>query len=181
MSSGGTASGTVVSSGGAESVSSGGVASGSVIDRGTRDLLAGAIASGAITFGALSGTLDIGDTGAALLAGATISGFAAGNTIDLTAIAYDSDGTAILGSGNVLSVTENGHSHTLHAPPLDRRRAQRPGASRRMALYRREWPQSSGREGGRRPRRLSRHIAMHAAESGRCTIGGRSPYPVRVG
>ncbi len=46
--------------------------------------------------------------------GSTISGFVSGDTFDLTTIAFDSAGTAIVGSGNVLHITEGGNTYNLN-------------------------------------------------------------------
>ena len=46
-----------------------------------------------------------------------IKGFGPGAIIDLAGVTYDAGGTATLGSGNVLSVTENGTTYQLHLDP----------------------------------------------------------------
>jgi autotransporter passenger strand-loop-strand repeat protein len=111
--SGGVAFGTTIS-GGVMSVFSGGVASDTTIDGGAAVLAPGAAASGAIAFGS-AGELVIGGTA---MPAATISGFApaganAADRIDLAAAPFASDGTASLGPGNVLTVSEGGKSYAL--------------------------------------------------------------------
>ena len=71
-----------------------------------------AAGSGAIEFGTGEpATLKI-DAGVTLAN--TIVNFGAGHTIDLAGVAFDSAGSATLGAGNVLTVTENGSTYTLH-------------------------------------------------------------------
>ncbi len=76
---------------------------------------AGAGGSGAITFGANSGaTLGIDGS---IMPGETIAGFAQGDTINLASIAYASGGSTTLTAGNLLEVTESGHSYDLQLDP----------------------------------------------------------------
>ena len=126
---------TTVESGGIQSIV-GGSASDAVIadggyvflDGGTLELLDGSAAAGTIDFangggpGFASGS--IGPATAALkvdgvaMPSAVISGFAPGDTIDLAGVDYDpTSGSATLGAGNVLEVTENGSTYDLQFDP----------------------------------------------------------------
>jgi autotransporter passenger strand-loop-strand repeat protein len=134
---GGSATGTVVS-GGIENVS-GGIVAGLdlapqsqpfgptaelLLDGGSAGLALGDTASGdVIDFEGTSATLGISGTAMPVVA---ISGFdnnfaaagaAAADTIDLQSIAFGAGGSAVLGSGNVLSVTEGGNTYTLTFDP----------------------------------------------------------------
>ena len=86
---------------------------GVTLESGTLDI-ANAAAAGTSTIAFAAGAsatlkIEAGDTPSN-----TISGFAAGDTIDLAGTALDAAGGAVLGNGNALTVTENGHSTTLH-------------------------------------------------------------------
>jgi autotransporter passenger strand-loop-strand repeat protein len=126
----GTASGTIVNSGGllmvdqeavGTTVNGGGKAvidffgsaSGITIDGGLVVLKPDASVSDGIVIES-GGTLEIDDT---VMPTATISGFGPGDTIDLADVAYDSGGSAIPLSGNVLEITENGQSYDLQFDP----------------------------------------------------------------
>ena len=137
--SGGTADASVISTGGLLLVHSGGSASApSVASGGTLEIAGGTavLASGdagsgaALVFGSYGGfyTVTLEPTGGTLeilgsaMPAATIIGFDAGgvsngDVIDLAGIALDSSGTANLGSGNVLTVSEGGHSYVLAFDP----------------------------------------------------------------
>jgi hypothetical protein len=100
----GSAAGITVSSGGEFLVDSGGSASGISFDGGTVEFAAGSVTgSGSLVFSGTSGTLVIDGT---VLPANVISGFNTTDLIHLTGIAYDSAGGAVLGSGNVLTITE---------------------------------------------------------------------------
>lgn len=110
---GGVTSGDILS-GGIEIVASGGIASNPVISGGTLDIQYGGALSGAVTFGN-AGTLQIDGT---TMPAATITGFTSpSQTIDLTGLAYASDGSATLTSGNVLQVSESGQTASLQLDP----------------------------------------------------------------
>ncbi len=78
------------------------------------NLLSGAIVSGGISFAGSGGQLRIAGSA---MPSSTITGFVSGDTVDLTSIAFDSAGTAILGSGNVLHITESGTIYNLNLDP----------------------------------------------------------------
>jgi autotransporter passenger strand-loop-strand repeat protein len=113
VSSGGRTSIDAVGGGGRETVFSGGTAVSPIIDSGgVLDLRSGAVVSGGITFDSDSGgQLQIAGSA---MPSTTISGFIPGDTFDLTSIAFDSAGSATLGSGNVLHITENGNTYNLN-------------------------------------------------------------------
>ena len=112
---GGSAVSAVIDSGGVEYVSNGGTTVDVTINGGKVELQPGAIASGSITFTGLGGQLIIDDT---VMPANTISGFVAGDSFDLTGVAFDSGGTAIVLSGNILEITESGSSYDLQLDPL---------------------------------------------------------------
>ncbi|MCB8874036.1 Hint domain-containing protein [Acidisoma silvae] len=106
----GIASATVVT-GGDQVVSSGGVAIGTVI--GTSGLMAiesGGSAAGAIVFSGGAAVLEIGGQAMPTVA---ISGFAAGDEIELANVAYSSAGSVTLGSGGILTVSENNSAYNV--------------------------------------------------------------------
>ncbi len=108
VSSGGTATDTIVYSGGVADILSGGVANAPVIDGGTLELAAGAkIGSGGIEFAAVSGTLDLAGEGSGLTFTPVIAGF--------TGTAASSDIIEVAGSGATDHVvwTQDGGSGTL--------------------------------------------------------------------
>ncbi len=110
----GTASGTVVSSGGMQIVTSGSTAINTIVSSGGQETIyQGGITSGSITLVGPA-TLEI-DGGSSLTT--PVSGFVAGDTIDLALLPYTSSGTAVLGTGNVLTVTEGGQSFALQLDP----------------------------------------------------------------
>jgi autotransporter passenger strand-loop-strand repeat protein/uncharacterized repeat protein (TIGR03803 family) len=111
--SGGTASGTVIDSGGIEIVAPDGSASGTVIQGGTLDLQASGVLAGSVAF-AGGGTLEIDGT---TMPAATISGFGTAGTIDLTGLAFSNAGSAVLTSGDVLQVSEDGQTAALQLDP----------------------------------------------------------------
>jgi autotransporter passenger strand-loop-strand repeat protein len=135
---GGTASGTVIVSGGVETVSSGGIdrlttigsggtdlissggiTSGLLISGGTAEIGVGAVVSGAITFVSSGSTLRFDST---TLPGNTISGLAPGGVvIDLAAVPFDSSsGTVHVASGGTnisLVIGENGSVFSLKLDP----------------------------------------------------------------
>jgi autotransporter passenger strand-loop-strand repeat protein len=113
--SGGTAVATTVGTGGLELVSSGGTAIGPVINGGTEELAAGAIASGAISFG-VRGVLRVDGNLPANMPSAAISGLRPGDTIDLAGVGFDIAGR-ITASSNVLQVVENGHTYDFNLDP----------------------------------------------------------------
>jgi autotransporter passenger strand-loop-strand repeat protein len=113
ISSGGTAISATVGSGGFEVVSSGASAVSTLINGGTEILSAGAIVNSGILFGS-GGTLQIGGTA---MPTNPISGFAIGDTIDLTGVSFGSGGSVTLLSGNVLQISENGHTYDLKMDP----------------------------------------------------------------
>ncbi len=114
--SGGTASGTTVLAGGLQQVVSGGRTIDTVISGpgAQANIYSGGVASGGISFSGVGGRLVIFDTTSPSF---TISGLVPGNTIDLANTQFSSSGTAVLGSGNVLHVTENGGTFDLQLDP----------------------------------------------------------------
>ena len=117
--SGGVAYGTTVSSGGSLTISSGGVASNTVISSGGTEILQnGATAAGAIDFAGNNATLSIGGT---VLPAAVISGFdlngSTGDAIILSSDSYSSNDSVTLGAGNELSLDINGTISTLQLDP----------------------------------------------------------------
>ncbi len=132
VSSGGSARGTVISAGATEIVYGGTatgldlLAAGSMgaaylyLSNGSASLAAGDTASGDVLFfQGTSATLGISGTA---MPSATISGFdsagpATSDTIDLQSVAFSRGATAVLGSGNVLSVTEGGSTYALTLDP----------------------------------------------------------------
>lgn len=108
---GGSADTTLIGAGSVVLVSAGGSVADMTVSSGALHLGSGAIASGFIDFETMSSRLIIDGTA---MPGATISGFVSGRIIDLTSIA---SGTARLGAGNVLSVTEGAHVYTLQLDP----------------------------------------------------------------
>jgi len=94
--------------------------SGTISSGATLELLAGASATGTISFAAATGTLQLDGSLAAdptpALA-AKIIGFAPGDTIDLGGVAFDSGGRVGLGANNLLQVTENGKTYDLQLDP----------------------------------------------------------------
>ena len=119
---GGGDSGTIIESGGTEFVNSGGVASDVQIDGGTLDVQSGGVVSGTITFTGAGGTLQIDGPNALgdLIPGATIYGLSAGDVIDLTGIAYDpsnSVGVISADGQNGLQIDEGGTTYDLTLDP----------------------------------------------------------------
>ena len=107
--------GTNVGSGGFEEVFSGGTASNTTINGGTMELTTGGSAgTGPITFQGTGGRLQLDDTS---MPSNVISGFAAGDTINLAAVNFDPAGSATLGYGNLLKITENGSVYNLQLNP----------------------------------------------------------------
>ena len=113
----GTAVGTIVTKDGFELIFPGGVVSSTIIGGGTEELEAGAIARGVITFAGTGGTLAIDAPTSGGMPTNTISGFTPGNTIDLAAGGFDINGSITLQAGNVLQITENSQTYTLHFDP----------------------------------------------------------------
>jgi len=112
---GGSANGTVVNGGGLLDVQFGGILDGgATLSGGTLVLSDGAIVSGSLSFAGSGGTLQIGGT---TMPGSTISGLAPGDTIDLTNVGFSSAGSAVLASGNILHITENGHVYGFDLDP----------------------------------------------------------------
>jgi hypothetical protein len=95
-------------------VYSGGITSAALISGGTLDLMVGGSASGAITFAGTGGRLQIDDT---VMPGNTIFGLLPGDTFYLSAVPFDSGGSADLLAGNVLQITEGGHHYDLQLDP----------------------------------------------------------------
>ena len=117
---GGTVNRAVVQSGG-ELLGSSGVINDTVIDSGgLLDLVSAAVGTGTIGFGPVvdgaGAELEIDDSNPSALV-ATLTGFAVGDTIDLTAMSYDSSGSAKLGTGNLLQIKESGGGATLQLDP----------------------------------------------------------------
>jgi len=81
---------------------------------GLLDLAYGANVAGPIGFGMAGGTLEIDSQ---TLPTAPITGMAPGDTIDLTAINYDSSGSANVVSGNKLKIVENSATYDLQLDP----------------------------------------------------------------
>src|SRR6516225_8243650 len=113
----GTAVGTIVTKDGFALIFIGGVVSSTIIGGGTEELEAGAIARGVITFAGTGGTLAIDAPTSGGMPTNTISGFTPGNTIDLAAVGFDINGSITLQAGNVLQITENSQTYTLHFDP----------------------------------------------------------------
>ena len=131
--SGGVAGGTMLS-GGSEIVSAGGIADRTVIYAGSEtvlsggnaaatliagpgallDLQVGAAVSGGVSFFGIGGRLEIDDTASPNF---TVSGLRPDDAIDLANVPFDSAGTAALGSGNVLLITESGGTISLQLDP----------------------------------------------------------------
>jgi autotransporter passenger strand-loop-strand repeat protein len=114
VASAGTALNTVLS-GGTMVVSAGGSATDVLIATGgSADILAGATLTGGVTFTGSGGVLHID---AASVPAIVVSAFAGGDTIDLAGIGFTSGTPPVLGPGNVLSFTEEGHAYTLDFDP----------------------------------------------------------------
>jgi hypothetical protein len=92
VSSGGTASASILSSGGLERVMSGGAMSAAIIAGGTLDIQSGGLAlSSTITFSGAGGNLILGDTKFR----GKIAGFTEPDTIDLEGIVFNSSSTTL--------------------------------------------------------------------------------------
>ena len=111
---GGTASGTLIGSGGEEEVQFGGTAFAPTVSGGVFDLGDGAVVSGAINFAGIGGTLQIDTTS---MPTNVISGFAVGDIVDLTQVTFSAGGSAVLTSGHQLQVTIGGSSYDLQFDP----------------------------------------------------------------
>ena len=112
---GAVTSNVAVFAGGNEIVSSGGSTGPVTISGGTVELQTGSVASGGITFSGSGGQLKIDGTS---LAGTTISSLVLGDSIDLTGLNFVSGGSATLGAGNILHVTEGATSFDLQLDAL---------------------------------------------------------------
>jgi autotransporter passenger strand-loop-strand repeat protein/autotransporter-associated beta strand protein len=113
-----TGSGSLVVSGGGTLIMSGGDAftGSTTISGGTLELTsAGAAGTGPITFNP-NGTESLQIDGTTMPTN-IISGFAVGDTIDLAGVTFSSGGSAVLGSGGVVTVTEGGQTYTLDFDP----------------------------------------------------------------
>jgi autotransporter passenger strand-loop-strand repeat protein len=113
--SGGTASNSVINSGGFEFV--GGVETGAIISGGTLEVASGGSLSGTVTFAGSGGTLVIdGKT----MPTNVISGLAPGDKIDLAGVSFASGGAAYLVSGtNQLEVSAGGKKYDLNLDPSE--------------------------------------------------------------
>ena len=114
VASGGTASASKIDSGGTAIVLSGGSIGGAAFIAGGTLLLRANAAGGSVDFEG-GGTLEI--TGGSIPAGLVVSGWTPGAVLDLSAVAFSSSGTAQLGSGNVLQVTEGGSTYDVQLDP----------------------------------------------------------------
>ena len=115
----GTALGTTIFASEVEAVASGGVASGTtILPGGVLEVISGGTVAGTLLFSGSGGDLliEVG-TSLNILGGLAVSGFVAGDTIDLAGIAFDSNGSVNLQSGNVLTIIENGGTYDLQLDP----------------------------------------------------------------
>ena len=114
VSGGGSDDAALIIDGGAVILQSGGVASDTTIAGGTLEVQQGGTLAGSISF-AGGGTLRIDGT---TMPTATVLGFNnTAQTIDLSGLAFASGGAAVLTSGNLLQVTENGQTISLNLDP----------------------------------------------------------------
>jgi autotransporter passenger strand-loop-strand repeat protein len=113
---GGTASGTLIGSGGCEYVASGGVAASSTISGGEIEIVSGGTTSGAVTFTTSAGGILRLD--ASQVSSGTISGFGKPEYLDLSDIAFNSATTTVgfAEAGNNLSgtLTVSDGTHAAH-------------------------------------------------------------------
>ncbi len=116
-----TGSGALIVEGNGTLVMSGGDAfRGNVtISGGTLELSsATAIGSGPITFASQSsGSVETLQVDSSTMPTNIISGFAVGDRIDLLGVTFSSGGGAVLGAGNVVTVTEGGQTYSLDFDP----------------------------------------------------------------
>ncbi len=112
---GGTAIGMGVFAGGSATIVGGTVIDTVISGPGAVLILAGGpVVSGGISFAGSGGRLQITDIASPAY---PISGFAAGNFIDQPNLPFDSAGTAVLGPGNVLQITQFGSTFDLQLDP----------------------------------------------------------------
>ena len=77
-----------------------------------------AVGSGPITFASRSGgSVETLQVDSSTMPTNVISGFAVGDRVDLAGVNFSSGGGAVLGAGNVLTVTEGGQTYTLDFDP----------------------------------------------------------------
>jgi autotransporter passenger strand-loop-strand repeat protein len=117
--SGGTASGVIVYSGGSEVISSGGAVNGATLSGGFLEIKSGGTASGStITFSSAGGTLQLDDSQHFTGASAVIGGFGVPGGIDLADISFGSSTTlsfteASNNTSGTLTVGDGTHTATL--------------------------------------------------------------------